>query len=101
MAAPEMVRKNGTVFAADIHPVAIEHIQKSASKRGCRNIKTILMADNTGLPDSFIDMILLFYVLHDFYIPHKIIGELDRVLKSGGILTVIVHKLGMKKLMPY
>ena len=78
MAAAEIVGKNGTVFAADIHPLAIEHTQKSASKKGCRNIKTILMADNTGLPDSFIDMILLFYVLHDFYIPHKIIGELDR-----------------------
>ena len=48
MAAAEMVGKNRTVFATDIHPVAIEHIQKSASKRGCKNIKTILMADNTG-----------------------------------------------------
>ena len=57
MAAAEMVGKNGTVFATDIHPVAIEYIQKSASKRGYKNIKTILMADNTGLPDSFIDMI--------------------------------------------
>jgi len=46
------------------------------------------------LPDSSIDIVLLFYVLHDFHIPCKIIRELNRVLKSDGILTVIDHKLG-------
>jgi hypothetical protein len=81
------------VFAADIHPVAIEHIQKSASKRGCKNIKTILMADNTGLPDSFIDMILLFYVLHDFHISHKTIGELDKVFNLSKDPCEIIYLL--------
>ena len=94
IAAAEMVGKNGTVFAADIHPLAIEQMQESASKRDLENIKTILTADNTSLPDSSVDIILLFYVLHDFHIPCKIIKELNRVLKSDGILTVIDHKLG-------
>lgn len=94
MAAAELIGKNGTVFAADIHPLAIEQVQESASKKGFKNIKTILTADNTGLPDSSIDIVLLFYVLHDFHIPCKIIRELNRVLKSDGILTVIDHKLG-------
>jgi ubiquinone/menaquinone biosynthesis C-methylase UbiE len=93
MAAAEMVGKNGTVIAADIHPLAIKQIQKSALKRGLKNIKIILTGGNTGLPDSSIDIILLYYVLHDFHNPHEIIRELYRVLKSDGILTVIDHKL--------
>jgi ubiquinone/menaquinone biosynthesis C-methylase UbiE len=94
IAAAEMIGKNGTVFAADIHPLAIEQVQKSASKRGLKNIKTILTADNTSLPDLSIDIILLIYALHDFNNPRKIIRELDRLLKIDGILTVIDHKLG-------
>jgi ubiquinone/menaquinone biosynthesis C-methylase UbiE len=93
VAAAEMVGKNGTVFAADIHPLAIERVQQSALKKGFKNIKTILTADNTGLPDSSIDIVFLFYVLHDFHFPCKIIRELHRVLKSDGILIVIDHKL--------
>jgi ubiquinone/menaquinone biosynthesis C-methylase UbiE len=94
LAAAEMVCIDGTVFAADIHPLALEHVRKSASKKGFENIKTILTADKIDLPDSSIDIILLFYVLHDFHNPCKIIRELNRVLKSDGILTVIDHKLG-------
>jgi len=93
MAAAEMVGKNGTVIAADIHPLAIKQIQKSALKRGLKNIIIILTGGNTGLPDSSIDIILLYYVLHDFHNPYEIIRELYRVLKSDGILTVIDHKL--------
>jgi ubiquinone/menaquinone biosynthesis C-methylase UbiE len=93
MVAAEMVGKDGTVIAADIHPLAIKQIQRSASKKGLTNIKTILTGGNTGLPDSSIDIILLYYVLHDFHNPYGIIRELYRVLKSDGILTVIDHKL--------
>jgi ubiquinone/menaquinone biosynthesis C-methylase UbiE len=93
MAAAEMVGKNGTVFAADIHPLAIEQVQESASKRGLKNIKTILTADNTSLSDSSIEIILLFYVLHDFHNPRKIRRELNRILKPDGILAVIDHKM--------
>jgi ubiquinone/menaquinone biosynthesis C-methylase UbiE len=98
MAAAEMVGKNGTVIAADIHPLAIKQIQKSASKRKLKNIKFILTGGNTGLPDSSIDIILLYYVLHDFHNPYEIIRELYRVLKSDGILTVIDHKLRDEKI---
>jgi ubiquinone/menaquinone biosynthesis C-methylase UbiE len=93
MAAAELVGEKGKVYAADIHSLAIQHIQKSASKKGLNNIKTILIDCNTDLVDSSIDVILLYYVLHDFHNPHEIIRELYRVLKSDGILTVRDHKL--------
>lgn len=93
IAVAELVGEEGKVYAADIHSLAIQHIQKSASKKGLNNIKTILTDCNTDLEDSSIDVILLYYVLHDFHYPDEIIRELYRVLKSDGILTVRDHKL--------
>jgi ubiquinone/menaquinone biosynthesis C-methylase UbiE len=92
-AAAELVGGEGTVYAADIHSLAIQYVQKLASKKGFYNIKTIYTSCDTGLKDSSIDVILLYYVLHDFHNPYEIIRELHRVLKSDGILTIIDHKL--------
>lgn len=50
-----------------------------------------------GLPDASIDVVLLFYVLHDFKNPDLIIKELDRVLKPMGLLSVIDHKFDKEK----
>jgi ubiquinone/menaquinone biosynthesis C-methylase UbiE len=93
IAAAELVGDKGKDYAADIHPLAIQHIQKLASKKGFDNIKTIYTDCNTGLEDSSIDVILLYYVLHDFHNPYEIVGELYRVLKSDGVLTIRDHKL--------
>jgi ubiquinone/menaquinone biosynthesis C-methylase UbiE len=51
-----------------------------ADKKGPRNVQTILTDCNTYLPDSSVDVVLLFYVLHDFKNPDLIIEELNRVL---------------------
>jgi ubiquinone/menaquinone biosynthesis C-methylase UbiE len=51
----------------------------------------------TGLPDASIDIVILFYVLHDFKNPYSIIVELDRVLKPKGILAIIDHKYDKAK----
>jgi ubiquinone/menaquinone biosynthesis C-methylase UbiE len=61
------------------------------------NIHTILTDSNTQLASDSIDVILLFYVLHDFKNPDKIIKELDRVLKPTGRLAVIDHKFDNDK----
>lgn len=44
------------------------------------------------MPDASIDVVLLFYVLHDFKNPYSIIVELDRVIKPKGILAIVDHK---------
>jgi 2-polyprenyl-3-methyl-5-hydroxy-6-metoxy-1,4-benzoquinol methylase len=42
MAAAELVGEDGKVYAADIHPLAIHQVLKSASKKSLHNIETIL-----------------------------------------------------------
>jgi ubiquinone/menaquinone biosynthesis C-methylase UbiE len=95
--AAQLVGLTGKVYAADIHPLAINEIQKKASMKGLSNVYAILTDSNTKLPDASIDLVLLFYVLHDFKAPNVILTELDRVLKTRGLLAIIDHKLDKDK----
>ena len=92
IAAAELVGPSGKVYAVDIHPMAIRKVQNKANKKGL-NVQTILTDYDTQLPDSSVDAVLLFYVLHDFKNPDAIIKELSRVLKPMGVLLVFDHKL--------
>ncbi|HJY10685.1 MAG TPA: methyltransferase domain-containing protein, partial [Nitrososphaeraceae archaeon] len=87
----------GKVYAADIHPLAIREVQKKVRKMELQNVDTMLTDQETKLPNSSTDIVLLFRVLHDFKNPDIIIKELDRVLKPTGILSVIDHKFDKDK----
>jgi ubiquinone/menaquinone biosynthesis C-methylase UbiE len=95
--AARLVGPTGKVFAVDIHASAIHEVQKKAEIENLRNIHTILTDFNTQLPHASIDIVLLFYVLHDFKKPEIIITELNRVIKPGGLISVIDHKFDNDK----
>jgi ubiquinone/menaquinone biosynthesis C-methylase UbiE len=97
MPAAQLVGPTGKVYATDIHPLAIKEIRKKAEKKEIRNLQTMLTDCETSLSDASIDVILLFYVLHDFKNPYSIIVELDRVLKPKGVLAIIDHKYDKAK----
>jgi ubiquinone/menaquinone biosynthesis C-methylase UbiE len=90
--AAQLVGPMGKVYAADIHPLAINEVQKKAITKGLGNIYTILTDSKTELSDASIDLVLLFYVLHDFRDPDMILEEIERVLKTGGLLAIIDHR---------
>jgi len=56
--------EDSTVYAADIHPLAIEAVAKRARKENLSNIQTILTDRDTDLPDESIDVVLLYDTLH-------------------------------------
>jgi ubiquinone/menaquinone biosynthesis C-methylase UbiE len=95
--AAQLVGPTGKVYAADIHPLAIKKIRKKADTKRIKNIHMILTDCETKLPDASIDIVLLFYVLHDFKNPDSIIRELVRVMKPKGVLAVIDHKFDKAK----
>jgi ubiquinone/menaquinone biosynthesis C-methylase UbiE len=70
IATAEFVGKSGKVYALDIHPLAIQRIQKIASKKGLTNIETIRSDCATGLSDRSIDVVLLYNTLHDLSRPN-------------------------------
>ncbi|HET6588549.1 MAG TPA: methyltransferase domain-containing protein [Candidatus Nitrosocosmicus sp.] len=58
--AAKLVGSTGKVYAADIHPLAIKQIRKKAEIKGIKNLYTIFTDCETKLPDSSIDIVLLF-----------------------------------------
>lgn len=86
--AAEMVGPAGKVYALDIHPLAIQTIEKKARKKGLANVKTILSGLDTGIPDETVDVALLFNVLPMIQDRPAVIKEIYRVLKPGGVLSV-------------
>ena len=88
-----MVGQSGRVYALDIHPLALQTVQKIALKQGLSNVETILSDGDTGLPDNSVDLVMLYDVFHGLDDPHKILAELHRVLKSQGLLSFSDHHL--------
>jgi ubiquinone/menaquinone biosynthesis C-methylase UbiE len=86
-AAAQRVGPEGKVYALDIHPLALEKVQKGALKKGLANVETIQTSCITQLETGSMDVILFYYVLHWLTDPDCVLGELHRILKEGGILS--------------
>ncbi|MBU7043013.1 MAG: class I SAM-dependent methyltransferase [Theionarchaea archaeon] len=88
-----MVGKSGKIYALDIHPLAVESVNKMIDEKSLTNVETILSGRDTHLPDECIDMILLYDIYHSFSDPDAILHELHRVLSPEGILSFSDHHL--------
>ena len=88
-----MVGATGRIYALDIKPLAIETVKKLVTKKRLQNVETILSGGDTRLPDESIDVVLLYDVYHGLRQPHKILAEINRVLKPGGVLSFNDHHM--------
>jgi ubiquinone/menaquinone biosynthesis C-methylase UbiE len=93
IAAAEFVGPSGKVYALDIQPLAVRRVQSVASRRGLATIETICSDSGTGLADHSVHVALLYDTLHELDEPKKVLEELYRVLKPGGILSVSDHHM--------
>jgi ubiquinone/menaquinone biosynthesis C-methylase UbiE len=93
IAAAEIVGASGKVYALDIHSLAIQRVKKRASQRRLANVETIQSDCATGLPDSSIDVALLYDIYHLLDRPKDVLQEIHRVLKQNGILSFSDHHL--------
>ena len=93
VATSELVGKLGKVYSLDIHPLAVQRIKKIASKKGLVNVETIQSDCMTGLPNSSVDVVLLYDIFHTLSAPQEILKELHRVLKPEGLLSFNDHHM--------
>jgi ubiquinone/menaquinone biosynthesis C-methylase UbiE len=96
----KLVGDTGKLFVLDHHPLAIESVKRIIDKKGLKNVHTLESDEKTGLPDSSVDMVLLFDVLHELKNPKKIFQELHRVLKPSGILAASDHHFKKEEMVP-
>ena len=91
--AAKMVGAKGKVYALDIHPLAVQSVEKKAKKEGLLNVITILSDKGTGLPDQSIDLALAYDMISMVENKQALAKELHRVLKPNGILSVLVEHI--------
>jgi ubiquinone/menaquinone biosynthesis C-methylase UbiE len=89
----ELVGASGRIYALDIHPLAVEKVQRIASRRQLTNVETICSDCATGLPDGSVDVVLLYDTLHALSDPDGVLRELRRVLTPDGILSLSDHHM--------
>jgi len=86
--AAEIVGEKGKVYALDIHPLAIETVEKKITKKGLVNVVTIISNLDTGLKDESVDIVLLYNVFPMIENRPALIEEINRILKRGGIISI-------------
>jgi ubiquinone/menaquinone biosynthesis C-methylase UbiE len=93
--AAHVVEGKGMIYAVDKERNSLGELERKANRMGLKNIKII---ENSGemtldLENEFIDVVLLYDVLHYFKTDERKIlyNEVYRILKPDGLLSVY-HK---------
>jgi ubiquinone/menaquinone biosynthesis C-methylase UbiE len=86
----EAVGQDGTVYAVDISPKFLEHIEASAKKLGVSNVQTILGTDfSAKLPDASTDVVFICDTYHHFEFPARMMRSIHKALKPGGRVVLV------------
>lgn len=89
ISASKIVGDDGFVFALDILPIMIKKIKNKIQKNKFGNIKAILTdAKYTGLKSGSIDIVIIIDTIADLSDLDSVLKEMNRILKSDGILSV-------------
>jgi ubiquinone/menaquinone biosynthesis C-methylase UbiE len=88
--AAKRVTESGTVYAVEINPEAIRHIDERAKQEQLQNVKTVLgKADSPQLPDDSIDAVLLLKTYHEIAKPVDLLRSLRAALRPGARVGII------------
>jgi ubiquinone/menaquinone biosynthesis C-methylase UbiE len=84
-----IVGETGKVYAADIHELAVEAVERKIAKEGLRNVKPVLVSGyNCGLSDCCADVVCAIDMFHGIKNSSEFLGELNRIAKSDGMLVI-------------
>jgi ubiquinone/menaquinone biosynthesis C-methylase UbiE len=88
------VGDQGRVFAVDIDPEMVRHLNRRIRDAGVRNVQTILAEPNDPLlPDASVDRFVVVDTWHHVEKPLDYLALMKRMLKPGGQVVMIdFHK---------
>jgi len=87
------VGDQGKVYAVDIAPKFIEHIEKLCKEKGIKNVVTILCKpDSAELPPNSIDLAFICDTYHHFEYPFKTMTSIHRALRPDGRVVLVDFK---------
>lgn len=80
----------GWVYAVDISPRFLEHINHQAQQENLRNLTCVLCTDrSSNLPPNSVDVVFICDTYHHFEHPQLTLASIHQALKPGGRLIVI------------
>ena len=89
------VGPTGKVFAVDIAPKFIEHIEKTCKEQGLKNVVGVVCKpESVELPANSIDLAFICDTYHHFEFPFKTMASIHRALRPGGqVVLVDFHRI--------
>lgn len=80
----------GWVFAIDISPRLIQHVNQQSVEHNLRNVTAVLcLEDSICLPPESIDLAYICDTYHHFEYPQSTLASIYSALKPGGRMVVI------------
>lgn len=84
------VGPTGKVYAVDIAPKFVEHIQTLAAQRKLTNVAAVLCTDrSTQLPKASVDLVFVCDTYHHFEFPQATLASIHDALRPGGEFVVV------------
>ncbi|MFC1757880.1 methyltransferase domain-containing protein [Planctomycetota bacterium] len=84
------VGESGWVYAVDISPRFVEHLNKRTKSESLKNVTTMLCHDDSiCLPANSVDHAFICDTYHHFEYPDKTLASIYKALKNNGKLIVI------------
>ncbi|MBQ1530927.1 MAG: methyltransferase domain-containing protein [Solobacterium sp.] len=90
-AAAIAVGDTGTVYGLDTNAAVLEVLKQDAEYRHCTNVIPVKTEPGVNMPfaDSSADAVLIYDLIHETELRQPFLQEAHRVLKQGGILSVL------------
>lgn len=102
--AAKIAGKERKVFALDKSISKLDELTGRAKSAGLENIKTVKTSGmlKVPFPDEYFDAVLLYDILHSYYFSmderKKLLEEVHRALKSGGLLSVYPEHMNVEEI---
>ena len=83
------VGDKGIVYAIDVDPGLLKHVEKTAAEQKITNIKTVLAAEDDAKIPEKVDLIIIIDTLHHIGNQGPYLKGLKKYLKRGGRVAII------------
>lgn len=84
------VGDKGKVYAVDISPKFIKHIEETCAKAEIKNVQGVVCKQTSaGLPENAVDLVFICDTYHHFEFPFKTMASIHRALRRGGQVVVV------------
>jgi FkbM family methyltransferase len=92
------VGPEGKVYAVDIAPKFIDHIEKTCREQGLKNVAGVVCKpDAVGLREKSIDLAFICDTYHHFEFPARTMASVHRALRPGGqVILIDFHRIDGK-----